>query len=64
MLLDVPHLQLHLKIVRILPRDFLQPEEDRLQSREVGDLFDLLVQRLQLVERIHVLWAHDVILHF
>ena len=63
MLLDVAHHQLDLEIVRVLLGDFVQPEKDRLQTRQLRDLVDLLVQALQLSERIQVLRVHDVILH-
>jgi hypothetical protein len=61
-LLDVADHQLYFEIVGIRLRDFIQPEEDRLQVLQHGHPVDLLVQILQFVQRIQVL-AHDVILH-
>lgn len=46
MLLDVAHHQLHFEIVRMLPGDVVQPEEDRLQVLQLGHAFDLLIETL------------------
>jgi hypothetical protein len=61
-LLDIADHQLDFEIAIIRLRDFIQPEKDRLQVLQHGHPVDLLVQILQLVQRIQVL-AHDVILH-
>lgn len=61
-LLDVADHQLHFEIVGIRLGDFIQPEKDRLQVLQHSHPVDLLVQILQLVQRIQVL-AHDAILH-
>jgi len=62
-LLDVADHQLYFEIVGIRLSDFIQPEKDRLQVFQHGHPVDLLVQILQLVQRIQVL-AHDAILHY
>jgi hypothetical protein len=61
-LLDVADHQLYFEIVGIRLGDFVQPEKDRLQILQHGHPVDLLVQILQLIQRIQVL-AHDAILH-
>jgi hypothetical protein len=62
-LLDVAHGQLNFEVVGVFLGDFVQPEKDRLQPRQILDPIDLLIQALEFVERIQVLCAHDAILH-
>jgi glycosyltransferase involved in cell wall biosynthesis len=63
MLLEIAHRKLHIELVDVLFRDLFQSEEDRFQRGQIGDLFYLPFQPLQLIERIQVVRAHDVILH-
>jgi hypothetical protein len=45
-LLDIADHQLYFEIVRVLPRDIVQPEENRLQILQLSHQLDLLVQIL------------------
>src|SRR5579863_7687483 len=63
MLLEIAHRELHIELVDVLFRDLFQSEEDRFQRGQIGDLFYLPFQPLQLIKRIQVVRAHDVILH-
>jgi hypothetical protein len=64
MLLDVAYNQLNFEVIDVGFGDFVQPKKDRLEIRKIGYPIDLLVQAFQLIQRIQVLGAHDVILHF
>ncbi len=64
MLLDVAHHELDLEVVGVRFGEFVQPKENRFETREIGYPIDLLVQAFQLIQRVQVLGAHDVILHF
>jgi hypothetical protein len=58
--LDVAGHQLHFEIVAVLLGELVDARKNRLQRIQVGHLFDLLIQTLQLIQRILVLGAHDV----
>ena len=63
-LLDFGYSQLDFEVARMLFGQFVQTEEDWFQARQFSDLTDLLVQDLQLVERILVFRSHDAILPY
>ena len=55
MLFDIADHQLHFKIVGMRFRQLFKPVEYRFESGQVDDLFDLRVQALEFVNRIHVI---------
>jgi hypothetical protein len=48
-LFDIPDHKLHFEIVGMLLGDLVQPVKNRLQTRQIGDIFDLPVQIFQLI---------------
>jgi hypothetical protein len=62
-LLDVADHELNFEVVGIRLCDLVQPKENWLETRQARYLIDLLVQTFQLIQRIQVLSAHDVIVH-
>jgi hypothetical protein len=59
MLLDVADYQLYFEIVGMLLGDFIESEKNRLETCQLRDFFDLLVQSLQFIEGIQVFRVHD-----
>jgi hypothetical protein len=62
-LFDFANRNLDFKVGGMQPPHLIHALENRLQPFKIRGLLDLLIQRLQFVQRIDAVGAHDAIVH-